>query len=391
MVVDRGSAAGRFRVLFGPVSHDRPDRSLFGLVLQLFCAELCLIDILGLGLAVAIGHRVSPRRWWLLPWVYTLVTVAQPHLLYDRLDLGLLCFFLLFVYCRLKSLEAAAAATAWDLAGYLTLGLGISFKIMPVVFAPFLLLADWRARGGSSRFASCCLLLFLGAIGPFLLEMASAGWSVLRLFQYHGERDIHLESLWASIVLLAAKFGLPCQIVFSHGGFDLSSPWSGALKTVSSVALVAMASFFGLWALWLGKRFDRRVAFDTAYLVLINAVVLAKVYSPQYLTWTVPLALLLALDVFPPRRLAWGGFAALVVLIVGISAWIFPHHYPKFLALEALPVDLLITRSACLVALAFLLNVAFFCHFGLAPWGSGPTRSADESQTGAIGHGAGAI
>ncbi len=53
-----------------------------------------------------------------------------------------------------------------------------------------------------------------------------------------------------------------------------------------------MGATFGLWAFLQAGRFDRRMALDTAELVLINSVVLAKVYSPQYLIWTVPLALL---------------------------------------------------------------------------------------------------
>ena len=102
-----------------------------------------------------------PTAQWVLPAAYTLLTVAQPHLIYDRLDIVLLMFFLLCIECHLRSLENSAAnfgklsrarnrrAELWGMASYLFLGLGISFKIMPVIFVPFLLLADLCAAGSA--------------------------------------------------------------------------------------------------------------------------------------------------------------------------------------------------------------------------------------------------
>ena len=65
----------------------------------------------------------------------------------------------------------------------------------------------------------------------------------------------------------------------------------------------------------------------------------------------------------------------LVVAILGISTWLFPHHYLQFIALEVLPVSLSVVRSACLVALALMLNFAFFAKYGLVPWQTERPRS----------------
>ncbi len=70
-----------------------------------FHGELFLADVVCLALMLAIGRRISPTAEWALPAAYTLLTIAQPHLLYDRLDIGLLMFFLLFIDCWLRSLE----------------------------------------------------------------------------------------------------------------------------------------------------------------------------------------------------------------------------------------------------------------------------------------------
>jgi len=366
-------------------------RQFFDWYFNWFHAEMCFADVVCLGLTFLIGRRISSTAQWGLPAAYTLLVIAQPHLAYDRLDIGLLMFFLLFIECWLSSdfgglsraaslveprplenssaVDRSAVANRWATASYLFLGLGISFKIMPVIFVPFLLLADWWAAGSGWRFAGRFLALTVGVAGPFLVHLLSAGWGVFALFQYHGQRGIHLESIWGSLMLALRPFGLACHVVKEYGGFNMESDWSAGLKIVSSAALLTMAASFGLWALLRGRRFDQRLALDTAMLVLINSTVLAHVFSPQYLNWLLPLATLLALNIFPRSRALWCGFAALSLAIVGISSWIFPSHcVGKLTVLETGPVVLSVARSACLAGLALLLNVCFFAKYGLNPW-----------------------
>ena len=105
------------------------------------------------GADVSRRAKNAARVPWALAAFYTLLTVAQPHLIYDRLDIVLLLFFLLSIACWLRSLADSPAANRWATASYLFLGLGISLKIMPLIFVPFLLLADLWAAGGARRFA----------------------------------------------------------------------------------------------------------------------------------------------------------------------------------------------------------------------------------------------
>ncbi|HEX4142368.1 MAG TPA: hypothetical protein VHY91_02365 [Pirellulales bacterium] len=331
-----------------------------------FHAEMLLADIVCLGLMLAIGRRISTAAALGLPAAYTLLTIAQPHLLYDRLDLGLLMFLLLFVACWLKSLESSPAASRWAIASYLFLGLAISFKITPVVLVPFLLLAEVWAAGGAVRLAGRVLSLAAGAVGPFLVHMTSAGGGVFKVFQFHAERGTHLESTWGSIMLAARAFGFPCRVVYVPGSYNLESDWSSALKVASTVCLFIMAASVGLWALWRARRFDRRTALDAAILVLFNTTVLAHVFSPQYLIWLMPLGMLLALSVFPRSAALWCAFAVLAVAIMGLSSWLYPNHYVgMFTALQMWPVAIAVIRSACLAAMALLLNVGFFTRYGL--------------------------
>ncbi len=340
-------------------------------------AELFLADTICLGLMYLIGRFLLPAAPWVLPAAYILVTTGQPHLTFDRLDVVLLMFFLLCIYCWLRSLGDSSGANLWATASYLFLGLGISFKVVPVVFVPFLLLADVWGSGSVLKFAGRFLALAVGVLVPFLVYVPSAGWGVLKLFQYHSERGTNLESLWSSIMLVAGKFGVPCHMYHSHGGYNLAGDWSSTLKTVSGLAMLGMAASLGLWGLLRGRCYDRRLALDTAILVLVNSTVLSHVFSPQFLSWLMPLSLLLALNIFPRHWAIWCAFAVLVAVIVGISGWLFPYLWMELVDLKPLPVDLCITRSACLVTLALLLDIPFFVKYGLLPWRAG--KSAPDA------------
>ena len=86
-------------------------------------------------------------------------------------------------------------------------------------------------------------------------------------------------------------------------------------------------------------------------------------FSPQFLDWLFPVCLLLAFDVVPRRWTLWTALAALMAVSIGISSWLFPHHYidtQGLIRLTTLPVTLSEIRSGCLVALALLLNICFF-------------------------------
>ena len=130
-----------------------------------------------------------------------------------------------------------------------------------------------------------------------------------------------------------------------------------------------------------GQRFDRRLVLDSGILALINNTVLSHVFSPQYLIWLLPLALLLALNIFPRGRAVWVAFAVLAVAILALSGWIWPYHYQELTRLQNAPVAVVVTRSACLLSLAVLLNVCFFARYGLVPWRAGKRAAGTLAAT----------
>ena len=327
-----------------------------------FHVELFLIDLACFALMFGIGRQLSRRAEWLLPTAYSVMTIAQPQLIFDSLDLALCAFFLAASFCWLRSIGPGRAAARWALAAYALLGLGVGLKIFPVFFAPFWLLADWRAATKKQWFARAAVFA-LAAGAPFALYYAIAGPGVFTLFKYHAERGIQFESPWGSLMMLDSRFGRPCAAVHSHGSFDLVGYGDGAFKAAASLLSIAMPGVLWIWAAW--KKIDRRAALDAAIACLLAAVAVSRVYSPQYALWYLPLAMIGGVGLFAGRWPAWLVFTVLAATILGASAWIWPDHFQELSRLEQPAVAVALARSACFVGLALLLA----SHFARLPRG----------------------
>ena len=70
---------------------------------------------------------------------------------------------------------------------------------------------------------------------PFLIQWSATGPSVFGIFKFHAEREIHLESLYSSLMSIASVFGSTVFISHSHGAFNLSGDLSGAMKILSTI------------------------------------------------------------------------------------------------------------------------------------------------------------
>ena len=185
---------------------------------------------------------------------------------------------------------------------------------------------------------------------------------VFKLFQYHSERGVNLESTWGSLILAASLLGFPCQVIESHVSFDLVGPGSGMLKMVSGLAPLFAVGLLGLWAVMrrcpvrsvAGGRhgdFERQRHGTVACLfVLLHDLAVAPGYVVRRC-------------IFPPSWIRWSLFAAACAVILAVSSWIWPSHYATGLArLEQLRVELCIFAVLAWAG-ALLLTVSFFTKY----------------------------
>lgn len=295
-----------------------------------FRALMLLFDIGAFTLFALILRRRRPEylTWGL--WSYVLGTSALGYVLLERFDVGLTFLLLAWAYCWLRADDSPNRGRLWSVASYAALGLGISFKLIPIIVAPFPLLADLQSLRRNPRDLKLLagpVAMCITALGPFAYYYAQVGDDLWKMFEFHTVRGVQIESSYATVMMLAIPADqLRCY--FDYGSWNLGGAWEAELLAVSSWLLPAVLLLFGVRALAapvLHEPFDRSAAYRWACVTVPTATLLAKVFSVQYLLWAAPLLILAGAELFPRR-----GFQMLVigtVLSCGLTGLLFPHHY----------------------------------------------------------------
>ncbi len=314
-------------------------QATFGAYRRALRAEFFVFDLIAF--VAIVGIAWTERREW-AGWValaYAATTAFLGHLLYDRLDVGLLMLIVLWAFCWMRSLKESRRTVAWTAAAYAFLGLGISYKLIPILAVPFLVLADWRGERRRARLTAGLTALVMATVLPFAIQFARSGPHLFDLFTYHSERGLQIESLYSPIVWALAPSEAPAFVAHSHGGYNMTDRLvangevvvdGGIATAVLAIARLLLWGFlggFGLWALLRRGNYRRRDAYVLACYAMAGAVILANVLSPQYFIWAIPLVLLVAVEVLPDR---WGTpwlLLAALVAIVMLTTWITPCHY----------------------------------------------------------------
>ncbi len=252
---------------------------------------------------------------------------------------------------------ARGALGLWAvLAGLSWVAILFRYDIWPVAtMVGAALLADRRRPGvaGVALGVGTMLKLFPAALLPILAMHALVrrdGWGVLRLavgwaavvaivqgaawlvagpdsldwLRYQADRGLQVESLGAGILLgLNLLTGYPVEASYGYGAVEVTAAAAPLLASISPVAmglLVAAAAAITARRFGADQRTLGHVATRTLGLaclaVLTGLLVGSKVLSFQYILWLLPFAPVLAL------RGRW-----LVVVIAGLSTWIYTWHY----------------------------------------------------------------
>jgi hypothetical protein len=227
---------------------------------------------------------------------------------------------------------------------------------MPLLLTP-LLLAYFVAE--KRRLDAVWTALLAGAIGvlataPFA---RSAGASMLDMFAYHGARPLQIESTGGALLVFARLFApASAWVSNTYGSTNVVGSWDAPLKALASVlppaALLATYAFG--WRDLRGAQDDpsrARALVRWSCVALASFMVLGKVFSPQYLTWLLPLGLVASLmDPRPrSRRMLFAAFL--------LTQCIWPFCYCIHLASNLSPVfgALVLGRNALVGAWAWTI------------------------------------
>jgi len=292
-----------------------------------FRGEMLICDLVSFALLIAIVRRRRPSLTGWTALVYVAATAILGHVLYDRLDAGLLMLIMLWAFCWTRSLDAGKRRMLWVTAAYTALGLGISYKLVPIACVPFLLLAEVRQPRGWPRAAIAVTTLLLAACGPFCIQFLISGRGIFHVFSYHAGRGIQFESLYSTVMMVGQLLGTPAHVAFLHGSYELTGDLAPLLKGCAIALQLILFSGLGFLALRRGKAFDGQSAYRFGLVALVGSVILSNVLSPQYFVWALPVALLLSVETLPERNQRLGLVGAFVVCIAAATTWLFPYHY----------------------------------------------------------------
>ncbi|QCU79547.1 DUF2029 domain-containing protein [Citricoccus sp. SGAir0253] len=215
-------------------------------------------------LTVVVTARSSGRR----PWDAAMVAVAPGIILAGSVNWDLWAVALLAVALWLFGGRRPLLAGVF-------LGLGAAMKLYPVLALGALLVLAVRTRRWTPF-----LWTLLGTVAawlavnlPMMLTNLPA-WSVF--YTFSGERGPGLSSVWHAWNVTMARIG-------------------GPQVDAEGLSVLAFGSFFvaccGIFLLGVACRYRPRVA-HLAFLVVAAFVLCNKVYSPQFVVWLVPLAVL---------------------------------------------------------------------------------------------------
>jgi len=252
---------------------------------------------------------------------------------------------------------ALAAASRRDTLGGVLAGLGAATKLWPALLVvPLVALAFRRGgRRGAVRAGAGFAIAFALPYG--LAALASPG-GVLDAIRFQTERPLQVEAIPATALLALRRIGL--VDVESEGSFEsrsvnLVGDATGLVATLATVAglAVVLALLFAGTRLIVAAR-DDQDAFAAAMLTGLAATVavlaFAKVLSPQFVLWLVPLPLLVG------GRLRWvaGGLVALALALTNAAfERIDAYQYDYALGATAIYLG----RDLVLLALLALLAV----------------------------------
>ena len=212
-----------------------------------------LLALLFIGL-VFIVYRIKPEFTYLLP-----VAPAMVASLYINWDLWAIITMMLAIYLFDRKQYTYSS---------LALAVSISTKFMPVFLLLPILFILWRSNQIRElvKYALTTGALWLAINLPFALTTPTGWW---RFYKLNMEREADWGSLW---------------LAFSQLGLGLAN--------LNYLAILLLLIGLTAFVIFLFELKNTPTLASVAFIVLAIVMVASKVYSPQYVLWLTPLAVI---------------------------------------------------------------------------------------------------
>ena len=299
----------------------------------------CLVASIAIAIRTAGRARTtdgSSRASW---WLACLLLLAHGAIAIQRLDAVVALLLALAVDAAVR--RRPAWLGVW-------MGLAGATKFVPLLLLPVLIAADasfYRERRRLVTVAGAAAATFTLGLAP----MAAAGNGALgELLAYHARRGLHVESFVGTLYGAArAVVGSGEPTTLDFGSFNFHTPVADFLARACTALTLAAIAYI-TYSLWRGGSIgddDRTTRIACAAVAGTATLWLTgKVFSPQYLTWGIPL--LLAVPGAAGVRLVWIGLGALLLSQIYLRGY-YDYVYNQ----SALGIATLLVRQLALVAL----------------------------------------
>jgi len=227
------------------------------------------------------------------------------------------------------------------------LGVAVMTKAFPIVIAPIAiawLLARGRRRDAWQGALVCAAVM--AAIAGAAVAVSPDG--ALDAVRFQLDRPVQVESSPALVVLgLDAVGAGHAESVKSFRSDGLLHPASDAVTSLFLTVLVALVTLLCVRVASGGRDAGARELVLASLAACAGFALFGKVFSPQFVTWVLPLGAL---------AFAWRMHAlALAVALVAVLTQIeFPAHYFDVVAREPLAVGVVALRNIALAAVIAL-------------------------------------
>ena len=205
--------------------------------------------------------------------------------LYINWDLWAIVTMLISIYWFDRKKQLASAAL---------LGVSIATKFFPIVLLLPIVIIYLRRDEVKSAFKYCAIALgtFLAINIPFALTTPEGWWRFFDL-------NLHREADWGSIWYALSVFGIN-------------------LTNINYLTVMTLLMGIALVSLFLLQTKETLTLAESAIFIFIVLMTVSKVYSPQYVLWLTPLALLALRD---KRDLSWFWFWQIAEVIYHFAIW----------------------------------------------------------------------
>jgi len=308
-------------------------------------------------LAVAAATAAAAAHLWpqgikpyLAAILFAAAVAAVGTIVENRFDIAVALVITLALLLLARRQVVLAAAV---------LGAGFALKLTPAALLPLVLLLAPSLRRGLAAAAGFVLV----AAAPFVPYVIMAPGGVWHLFTYHMQRPLQLESVLATPFLLGQLRDLVwVDVTTSFGSQGVDATGAATVASLSTwLTAAAVLAVYGLIARRRRLFLEQPQLLPLAALaVVLSTMVFAKVLSPQFFIWLLPLAALVTLE-----ESLLGALTFATLLLTQIN---FPDKYWYLVYLEPNAIHWLAAR-----------NIVLVLTFGAALWRLARLRDPSEA------------